>query len=93
MAIPINFLLLKENEHIYWILDLENQVHSIWVVWPSIMQEPGQGWRVVAHVLSMLPAVRRPNMCNARRGYLERPKKIGYMIKYDRYCKLNNRHD
>jgi hypothetical protein len=33
--------LLNGSEHIYWILDLENQVHSIWVIWtsgPSRMQ-------------------------------------------------------
>jgi hypothetical protein len=24
--------LFNESEHIYWILDLENQMHSIWVI-------------------------------------------------------------
>ena len=27
--------LLNESEHIYWILDLEGEVHSIWVLWTS----------------------------------------------------------
>jgi hypothetical protein len=27
--------LLNGSEHTYWILDLENEVHSIWVVWSS----------------------------------------------------------
>ena len=33
--------LLSGSEHIYWILDLEGEVHSIWVLWtrrPSKMQ-------------------------------------------------------
>jgi hypothetical protein len=31
--------LLDGSEHIYWILDLENEVHSIWVIWTSSLQE------------------------------------------------------
>ena len=31
--------LLNESEHVYWILDLENEVHSIWVTWTSGLQE------------------------------------------------------
>ena len=31
--------LLNENEHIYWILDLEDGVHSIWNLWRSGLQE------------------------------------------------------
>ena len=31
--------LLNGSEHIYWILDLENEVHSIWVIWTSNLQE------------------------------------------------------
>jgi hypothetical protein len=31
--------LLKGCEHIYWILNLENEVHSIWVIWTSGLQE------------------------------------------------------
>ena len=31
--------LLNESEHIYWILDLNNEVHSIWVIWTSNLQE------------------------------------------------------
>ena len=27
--------LLNGSEHIYWILDLEDEVHSIWVIWTS----------------------------------------------------------
>ena len=27
------------SEHIYWILDLEGEVHSIWVIWTSGLQE------------------------------------------------------
>ena len=30
--------LLNESEHIYWILDLEDEVHSIWVIWTSGLQ-------------------------------------------------------
>ena len=30
--------LLNGSEHIYWILDLEDEVHSIWVVWTSGLQ-------------------------------------------------------
>ena len=31
--------LLNGSEHIYWILDLENEVHSIWLIWTSDVQE------------------------------------------------------
>ena len=31
--------LLTGSEHIYWILDLENQVHSIWIIWTSGFEE------------------------------------------------------
>ena len=31
--------LLNESEHIYWILDLEGEVHSIWDLWISGLQE------------------------------------------------------
>ena len=28
-----------ESEHTYWILDLEDEVHSIWVIWISSLPE------------------------------------------------------
>ena len=31
--------LLDESEHIYWILDLGDEVHSIWDLWRSGLQE------------------------------------------------------
>ena len=31
--------LLGANEHIYWILDLEGEVHSIWVLWTNNLHE------------------------------------------------------
>ena len=31
--------LLNGSGHIYWILDLDNQVHSIWVIWTSGLQD------------------------------------------------------
>ena len=31
--------LLNGSEHIYWILNLEDEVHSIWVIWTSGLQE------------------------------------------------------
>ena len=31
--------LLNGNEHIYWMLDLEGEVHSIWFLWVSGLQE------------------------------------------------------
>jgi hypothetical protein len=31
--------LLKGSEHVYWILDLEDEVHSIWDLWMSGFQE------------------------------------------------------
>ena len=31
--------LLHRNEHIYWMLDLEDEVHSIWDLWVSDLQE------------------------------------------------------
>jgi hypothetical protein len=34
-----NYLLLNGSEHIYWILDLWKEEHSIWVIWSSNLQE------------------------------------------------------
>ena len=31
--------LLNESEHMYWIWDLEDEVHSIWDLWISGLQE------------------------------------------------------
>ena len=31
--------LLNGSEHIYWILNLEDEVHSIWAIWTSGLQE------------------------------------------------------
>ena len=31
--------LLNGSEHVYWILDLEGEVHSIWDLWVSGFQE------------------------------------------------------
>jgi hypothetical protein len=31
--------LLDGTEHVYWILDLEDEVHAIWVIWTSGFQE------------------------------------------------------
>ena len=31
--------ILNESEHIYWILDLGDEVHSLWVIWTSRLQE------------------------------------------------------
>ena len=31
--------LLNGSEHIHWILDLQDEVHSIWVIWTSNLQE------------------------------------------------------
>ena len=31
--------LLNGSEHIYWILDLEDEVHSIWVIWTNGLQK------------------------------------------------------
>jgi hypothetical protein len=30
---------LNGSEHIYWILDLEDEVHSIWAIWTSGLEE------------------------------------------------------
>jgi hypothetical protein len=35
---PIAYL-LNGSEHIYWILDLEDEVHSLRVIWASGIQE------------------------------------------------------
>jgi hypothetical protein len=36
--------LLNGSEHIYWILDLETEVHSIWVIWTQC-SATGQSYR------------------------------------------------
>ena len=30
--------LLNKSEHIHWILDIEDEIHSIWVIWASNLQ-------------------------------------------------------
>jgi hypothetical protein len=55
--------LLNGSEHVYWILDLETEVHSIWVMWTSNLQECqgqarvgiGQGRGTKALTFSVLP--------------------------------------
>ena len=62
------------------ILDLINEVHSIWAIWTSRLQECkgrpclGQArlWGRDSGFFNATLA-RRPNECNARQGYLERP--------------------
>ena len=36
---PMIAYILNENEHIYWIWDLEGEVHSTWDLWISGLQE------------------------------------------------------
>ena len=51
--------LLYGSEHIYWILDLENEVHSM-VIWTSGLQQcrvkPGSGAEALAFLVLPLPA-------------------------------------
>ena len=50
--------LLNGSKHIHWILDLENEVYSIWVTmdkWPSRMQGLGQGQGAEALAFLVLP--------------------------------------
>ena len=37
--IPVNCLSLNGSEHIYWIMDLKNEVHLIWDLWISGLRE------------------------------------------------------
>ena len=39
--------LLNGSEHIYWILNIDNEVHSIWVIWTNNLQESKGHARVV----------------------------------------------
>ena len=45
--------LLNGSEHIYWTLDLETEVQSIWVIWTSNLQEC-QGQPRVGHARVMV---------------------------------------
>jgi hypothetical protein len=79
--------LLNGSEHMYWILDLETEVHSIWVMWTSNLQEcqgharvgVGQGQDRLGSgnqgsgFFGAAPA-HHSDACNARRVYLESPK-------------------
>ena len=57
---------LNESEDIYWILDLENEVHSIWAIWTSSLQEckgqarvgavQGRGTEALAFTVLPMPA-------------------------------------
>ena len=43
--------LLNESEHKYWILNLEGEVHSVWDLWISELQEyKGNGFFKVRRV-------------------------------------------
>ena len=62
--------------YIYWILDLDNEVHSIWVIWTSNLQESKSHAKVgvsQGRDFPVLPLPTCPNACNARQGFLERP--------------------
>ena len=52
----------------------ENEVHSIWVIWTTAFKNQGQP-RVGGPEFGFFGVVpaRRPNECNAHRGYLETP--------------------
>ena len=69
--------LFNESEHIYWILDLETEVHSIWIIWMSNLQEcqghggPGSGDRDFGFFDATL--ARCSDTCNARQVFLESP--------------------
>ena len=66
--------LFNESEHIYWILDLENEVHSRWlcgqVAFKNARVIPGSGDRD-SGFFGATPT-RRPDKCNACCLYLER---------------------
>ena len=64
------------NIYIYWILDLDNEVHSIWVIWTINLQESKSHAKVgvsQGRDFPVLPLPTCPNACNARHGFLERP--------------------
>jgi hypothetical protein len=67
--------LLNESEHTYWILDLENEVYPIWVIWTSGLQECKGQAKVRGTRLWFFRGCpcRRHDKCNAHWGYLERP--------------------
>jgi hypothetical protein len=77
--------LFNASEHIYWILDIGNEVHSIWVIWTSNLQEckghailrgldQARGLRLTPFWCCPCPP---PDECNTRQGYIERPLNLG----------------
>jgi hypothetical protein len=68
---------------VYWVLDLENEVHSIWVIRTSGLQEckgramvGGLGQGRSRPSSGFFGVARRPTSANACGGYLERPMKL-----------------
>ena len=60
--------ILNGSEHIYWNLDPKNEVHSIWVIWTSGLQEckghvmvgglgQGRGAKALAFLVLPVPAI------------------------------------
>ena len=45
--------LLDEGERIYWIVDLDNEMHPIWVIWTSGLQE--SNGQTMGRAFSVMP--------------------------------------
>ena len=67
--------LLNGSEHIYWILDLQNGVHSIWILWTNNLQECKGQAKVGGRGSSFFDVALAHHLdaCNARRECVERP--------------------
>jgi hypothetical protein len=76
-----------ESEHVDWILDLENAVHSIWVIWTSGLQEckghAKLGGETLALLLLPLPAAMMSVMFI--RGILKDPLSLLCGAKFGQY--------
>jgi hypothetical protein len=67
--------LLNGSEHIYWILNLENEVHSIWIIWTSNLQECKGN--------SIFPMADKA--CNSFRS---RSKKLNFLVRAAQMCQI-----
>jgi hypothetical protein len=89
--------LFNGSEHIYWILDLENEVHSIYcrlcgqATFKNARVTPGSGRPGLgdrgSSFFGATPA-RHSNACNARRGYLQSPE-VHPSKRYSGFMQLN----
>ena len=79
-----NCLFTRRKEHIYWILDLDNEVHSIWVIWTSGLQESKGQAKVGAsqgRAFSVMPLHCKVEQPRANKLHVKNVENVNYVHK------------